>query len=206
LSALTIYLEGGGDTKEQKGQLRQGMDAFLKSAKDRFREKRWGWKLVACGGRQEAFDSFIWARNQAKTGEIVILLVDSEAPVTATCRADHLRQRQGDGWDLSGVPDNHIHLMVQSMEAWIVADPEALEAYYGQGFQRNALPRRKNLEGEPKADCARKLKAATSKTKTKGAYHKINHASELLKIISPDKVRVRCPHAEILFKTLLDLV
>ena len=95
--------------------------------------------------------------------------------------------------------------MVQAMEAWIVADPDALTAYYGQHFFKNALPKRHNLEEEPKLDCANKLAAATRPTQ-KGEYQKIRHAAELLAKISPNKVRNRCPHAEILFSTLSHLI
>jgi hypothetical protein len=95
--------------------------------------------------------------------------------------------------------------MVQAMEAWIVADPGALEEYYGQHFRRNALPTRQNLEEEPKDDCAAKLATATKPTQ-KGEYQKIRHAADLLKKISPTNVRARCPHAEIMFSTLAKLI
>jgi len=91
------------------------------------------------------------------------------------------------------------------MEAWIVADPDALAAYYGPHFLRNALPTRANLEEEPKADCAAKLSAATRPTQ-KGEYRKIKHAAELLGRITSEKVRLRCPRAEIMFSTLERLI
>jgi Domain of unknown function (DUF4276) len=103
------------------------------------------------------------------------------------------------------VPEAHIHLMVQAMEAWVVADPDALATYYGQKFLRNTLPTRANLEEEPKADCAKKLSTATRPTQ-KGEYQKIRHAADLLARISAEKVRARCPHAEIMFSTLSSLI
>ena len=67
-----------------------------------------------------------------------MLLVDAEGPVaTGTC--EHLRAR--DGWDMTGVDAQSVHLMVQTMEAWIVADADALGSYYGNGFNAGALPR-----------------------------------------------------------------
>ncbi len=204
MKAVTIYLEGGGPSEAFKAQLRRGMSEFLAELKDKARAKKWKWKLIPCGGRQEAFDAFMNARKHARD-ELIVLLVDAEAPLTAATRAAHLRQRQGDGWDLTGVPEDHIHLMVQAMEAWIVADPDVLENYYGQGFRKNVLPTRQNLEEEPKVDCAAKLATATEKTQ-KGEYQKIRHASDLLKKISPAKVRARCPHAELMFSTLATLI
>jgi len=205
VSGLTIYMEGGGDSKDQKAQLRQGMSQFLVVLKEKARAKNWKWKLTPCGGRQAAYEAFLNARRRPMDGEMIVLLVDSEAPVTAVGRAAHLRQRVGDGWDLMGVPEDHVHLMVQAMEAWIVADPQVLADYYGQNFLRRALPTRQNLEEEPKTDCANKLSTATRPTQ-KGEYQKIRHAADLLARISSEKVRARCPHAEIMFSTLTALI
>jgi hypothetical protein len=205
MSGVTIYMEGGGDSKDQKAQLRQGMSQFLAALKDKARAKNWSWKLTPCGGRRAAYEAFLNARRSPADGELIVLLVDSEAPVTTASRAAHLRERPGDGWDLKGVPEAHIHLMVQAMEAWIVADPDTLTTYYGQNFLRNALPTRANLEEEPKADCAKKLSAATRPTQ-KGEYQKIRHAADLLARISSEKVRTRCPHAETMFSTLSPLI
>jgi Domain of unknown function (DUF4276) len=205
MSGVTIYMEGGGDSKDQKAQIRQGMSRFLATLKDKASARNWKWKLTLCGGRRAAYEAFLNARRRPAAGELIVLLVDSEAPVTATTRAAHLHDRPGDGWDLTGVPEAHIHLMVQAMEAWVVADPDALATYYGHRFLRNALPTRANLEEEPKADCAKKLSAATRPTQ-KGEYQKIRHAADLLARISSEKVRARCPHAEIMFSTLSSLI
>lgn len=107
----------------------------------------------------------------------------------AQARVQHLHQREG--WDLSGVGPEQVHLMVRCMEAWIVADPEVLSSFYGKGFQLRSLPTRQNLEEEPKPDLQDKLKKATRKTQ-KGEYQKIKHASKLLGMIDPAKVGKRC--------------
>ena len=54
--------------------------------------------------------------------------------------------------------------MAQCMEAWLVADPEALAEFYDQGFNANALPKRINLEEEPKAQIYVALENATRQT------------------------------------------
>lgn len=202
---VAIYIEGGGDSTDDRDALRRGMDMFLDALKERTRSRAWRWKPVFCGGRRAAYEKFMNARKFAGPNDIILLLVDSEAPVTAATKAGHLKQRQGDGWELDGVPEDHIHFMAQTQEAWIVADPEALAAYYGKGFHAKSLPTRQNLEEEAKPDVATKLKKATEGTQ-KGEYQKIDHASDLLKKIDPAKVRVRCPHAERLFTTVADLI
>ena len=186
--------------------LREGMDVFLAEIKDAYRAQGWDWKLVSCGSRDEAYKRFrnVRENNIRANGaaDILVLLVDSEDPVSLT-PTDHLTTR--DGSNLNGVNDDHVHLMVQTMEAWIVADPGVLSGYYGQHFQANALPRRQNLEEESKDDIERALRHATQNTQ-KGKYHKIKHARHLLHRIDPMTVRQRCPHCERLFETLLKLI
>ena len=82
------------------------------------------------------------------------------------------------------------------MEAWIAADPDALQEFYRRDFKRDSLPKRPNLEDEPKSDLYEKLKSATKDTQ-KGAYGKIKHASKLLEMIGPDMVAARCPRFRI---------
>jgi hypothetical protein len=197
MKRVAIYMEGGGDGKDTKAALRQGMDAFLTPLKDKAREHSWHWKLVCCGGRAAAFDAF---RNAIQSGDdsIVALLVDAEGPVSDSPCA-HLQSK--DGWDLQLASDDVVHLMVQTMEAWIVADPDALTAYYGQHFRRNALPGSQNLETVARATIASALEQATQQTQ-KGAYHKIRHASDLLKRIDRQKVKQRCPSCARMFDAL----
>ena len=97
--------------------------------------------------------------------------------------------------------DEQIHLMVQTMETWIVADSEALIKYYGQGFRANVLPVREDLEKEDKTTVADALGRATEQTQ-KGRYHKIRHAGDLLASINPKKVQARCRHCKKLFAAL----
>ena len=207
MTQIAFYVEGGGDTAHQKAELRQGFDGLLASAKSRATAKRLRWKLACAGGRREAYEAFI---NAVRTNRdaINVLLVDSEDPVVpeigdpardAAARVAHLRHR--DGWDLSATRAERVHLMVRCMEAWIVADPDALAAYYGQGFSPNVLPARPNLEEEPKPDVNDKLARATRDTQ-KGEYGKIKHASHLLQRIDPARVTRRCSRFATLMRWL----
>jgi hypothetical protein len=202
VSGIAIYMEGGGNTAATKQALRQGMEVFLTPLKGFARDQEWHWKLVVCGPRNEAFKRF---RDACKAGDmtIVALLVDAETAVKGSSRA-HLKKR--DKWNLSFTSDDLVHLMVQTMEAWIVADPDALEMYYGQKFNRNVLPPAPNLEKVAKSDVAAALDNATKNTKTKGKYQKIKHASDLLKLIRPIKVQDRCPSCKRLFTTLTQAI
>ena len=154
-------------------------------------------ELVCCGPRDEAFQRF---RNAVNNGDDVvnILLVDAEGPVSQSARA-HLQGR--DKEDLRFASGDTIHLMVQAMEAWVVADPAALATFYGRGFRAQKLPRGSDLETVSKADLARSLKEATERTKKK-RYHKIQHASHLLERIDVNKAKNRCSHCKRLFEKL----
>ena len=72
---------------------------------------------------------------------------------------------------------------------------ESLAAYYGQGFLANALPKRDDIEAEPKTDVTASLTHATKNTKTKGEYHKTRHGFDLLGSIDAEKVCKRSRHA-----------
>ena len=205
MTGVTIYMEGGGDSRHLRAELRQGMDGFLAALKNQVRSKRRTWKLIPCGGRQEAYEAFVNARRRPAGAEIIVLLVDSEGPVATATRAQYLRMRQSDQWDLIGVAEDTIHLMIQCMEAWIIADPEALAAYFGHYFNASALPNHRNLEEASKLDVAQALANATRHT-TKGAYQKIRDASALLRRIDPNKVSARCPSCKRMFTELGALI
>ena len=201
MSGIAIYMEGGGDGASAKAALRQGMDTLLEPLKQLARAKSWRWRLVCCGSRNEAHRGFRNALDHGDGG-VCILLVDAEGPVNQSA-GHHLQRREG--WDLCATPEDQIHLMVQAMEAWILADPPALAKYYGQGFRLTALPKTQNLEDVSKQDLERGLRQATEDT-SKGRYHKIKHASDLLKRIDVSAVTSRCRHCKRLFEVLGQMI
>lgn len=202
---VKLYVEGGGDTAVLKTACREGLTTFVTKAGLKNRPR-----IVACGSRRDAFDSFCTA---IASGEDAILLVDSEDAVIAQHqqgRPDtwqpwaHLKARQGDGWDKpAGAADTQCHLMVQVMENWFLADQEALKAFFGQGFKENALPAANNaIEGIAKPQVYSALAQATSTCKTKAAYGKGEHSFKLLTKIDPVKVTQASPWA----KRLVDVL
>ena len=155
------------------------------------------WKLVPCGPRDEAFRKFRRAA-QNTDGAVVLLLLDAEGPVAMEPGA-HLKAR--DGWDMADVGAGSVYLMVQTMEAWIVADADALDRYYGRGFRAELLPKAADLESVAKSEIEGSLRRATQRTR-KGRYHKIRHASDLLQRVDAEKVKARCGHCRRLFDEL----
>lgn len=203
VNEVRIYIEGGGESKDTKALLRQGFSSFFKELVQVAQSKKIKWNITLCGSRNNAFRDF---KNALVThaDAFVILLVDSEAPVTQS-PWEHLKSR--DNWDApSGIDDTHCYLMVQAMEAWFMADIDTLKNFYGQGFKENAIPKKSNVETIEKDLLERSLEAATRDTKSKGEYQKIQHAFKLLEMLDVDKVRKASSECDRIFTTLTQLM
>ena len=193
--SVRLYVEGGGDNKALRAKCRSGFRTFLEKAGLAGRMPR----IVACGGRDNAYDSF--KTGHASKVAKAMLLVDAEEAVTADDPWQHLKSR--DGWDRpSGATDEQCHLMVQVMESWFLADKDALQAYFGQGFRMSSLPANPKIEQIPKQDVERGLDGATQGTR-KGRYNKGAHSFEILERIDPAKVGNGSCHAERFVQALL---
>ncbi len=202
---ITLYVEGGGSGAHSgslQAALRQGFsDFFSKTALGTQRRP----KVVACGGREQAFDRF---KTALSAGENALLLVDSEDPVDKVAMPGddkatwspwaHLRQQAG--WSKpEHAHDRDAHLMVQCMESWLLCDPHALKAFFGSGFKDLELkPASEKLTKRELSDC---LESATQNT-PKGRYNKGSHSFKLLALIDPAKVLHQSPWASRLLDEL----
>jgi hypothetical protein len=181
-----IFVEGGSKGKLAQ-KCRQGFARFFEKAGLGQRRPR----IVSCGTRRAAYEDFCLALSKAGKNDIYLLLVDAEAPVTVDKDQVwvHVKARQGDGWDQ---PDNAeadmLHFMVECMESWFLADSQALENFFGRGFNADAIPKKTDIESISKADVYEALKRATAKLKTKRQYGKGEHSFSLLEKIDPAKV------------------
>jgi len=199
VKSIRIHVEGGGDWKKQRELVRKGFRSFLAPVLDKARVRRIKTRIVASGSRNSAYDDFCTA-VRTYPDDFNVLLVDAEGPVVGG-PWDHLRER--DRWKRpDGVTDEHCHLMVQLVEAWLVADEATLKRYYGKGFLESALPKRDDIEAVPKGDIVSALDRATKGTDTKGGYQKIRHCSDLLAMLDAALVRRRARHCERLFASL----
>ena len=194
---VKFYVEGGGDGKSLKTKCREGFSSFFAKANLAGRMPQ----VIACGGRETAFDRFCTALGSRKAEEFIVLLVDSEDPV-AEGSGPWLHLSTRDGWEKPDeATDENAHLMVQCMEAWFLADKDRLAAYFGQGFNRNALPGRLEIEDVAKRDVLQGLKNATRQCE-KGEYGKGRHSFDILERIDPAQVMNTSPHASRLVETL----
>lgn len=192
---VRVYVEGGGDPGSTKAACREGFRRLFQKLANLGVNPT----VIASGGRLKAFQNFCDAL-EASRDELILLLADAERPVVASVWT-HLGA-EPDCWRKpAAAADEQAHLMVQSMEAWFIADKDALARYYGRGFRANALPRHQDIEAIPKDDLVPALERASRAT-TKGRYHKTWHGYAILATISPAKVRQRSPHAERFFHVL----
>lgn len=198
---VKLYVEGGGDSSILRTACRRGFTSFITKAGVASRPR-----VVACGSRRDAFDSFCTA---IANGEEAMLLVDAEAPVAAAAEQPedepdkgqpwlHLKSRSGDGWDKpAGSEDADCHLMVQCMESWFLADRETLKAFFDPGFSASALPAAANaIESVAKLAVYDALDRSTRTCSRKGSCGKGQHSFKLLAAINPAKVMAACPWAK----------
>ena len=190
-----LYVEGGGDGRALRQALREGFRAFFKNAG----LKRLP-RVVACGSRQHAYDDFRAAIGQSSV-DFAALLVDSEGPVSATTAWAHLKER--DDWERpSSATEQNVHLMVQVMESWFLADRDCLVRYFGKGFRASALPAPQwEVEDVPKEEVGRALNESARRSRKEG-YDKGRDSFELLSQLGAAKVIEASPHARRLVETL----
>ena len=194
---VKVYVEGGG-----QGKLRTACRSGFSSFFDKAGPKDYMPRVVACGSRDETLKRFqIALNNIGGSGEVPILLVDSEGPVqSGKTPWQHLRSR--DNWKR---PDNaqedQAHLMVQFMESWFLADVSELESFFRRGSRTTSQAQRNDIEQISKEDVLNQLKAA-SRGSRKGAYRKGRHSFDILAQIDPEKVIQRSRFAKRLVETL----
>lgn len=193
-----VYAEGGGDSAALRAEMRRAFAEFF--GKTRLGSARRP-RVVPCGDRMSAFDSFRTALSQ---GRRALLLVDSETAIDHHDQAplgapdewrpwSHLKKR--DGWAKPDrAADLDCHLLAQCMESWLLSDWAEVAAFFGQGFIAAKKPTG-DVESIDKLEVYSVLEQATRACKTKAVYVKGDHSFKLLAVISPDAVCAASPWA-----------
>ncbi|MEH2323716.1 MAG: DUF4276 family protein [Nostoc sp.] len=224
---IYIYIEGAGDEDdiEQLPRQRPGFRSGIRSGKETTTGLRQGFIkffqnlydiagenikifIVMCGSRSDAYENFKIAL-ESQPEAFNVLLIDAESPVYSTVTPwEHLRNRTEDHpWILDAVnfEDDWCHLMVQTMEAWFIADIDALREFYGKGLRENiilqGMARNRSVETISKATLKVWLEAATRRTEKK-KYHKTRHAPKLLALLNVARVCQASTYCDRLFTTL----
>ena len=145
-------------------------------------------KVTPCNSRDDAI-------KQCVKGDDAILLIDSEGEELDSL-ISRIRSHIG--------PDKHPFFMVQKMEAWFIADRNALRNHFGAGFRESALPRNRNVEEVSIQDIDNALRNATRDC-AKQRYSKGRDDVGLLNQLNPTTVYNACPNFALLIDHLREL-
>ncbi len=197
---VEVYVEGGGDSKDVKIRCREGFHKLL----DRTGLKRKP-RFIPCGGREAVFDKFKTALR-AKDAHPVLLVDSEDVLKSPDINAwEHLQSR--DAWMRpEGVLNDQAQLMVTCMETWIMADQDALHAFYGAALNKNALLPAYELESRERHVVQQTLENATRSCGNDKMYRKGKRSFRILGELNPAVLEKHLPHFAHLVATLAKLL
>lgn len=149
---------------------------------------------MAGGPRAETIRDFL-RYCSIEPSSLNVLLIDSEGPVTDTDKYIRDSLRSLSVWD-GGVScsDEQLHLMVQAMEAWFVADPQSLSRRFGQNYSTRHLPSPESAETVSAADLLTAIRRGLPQSRRRRGYDKVSDGVELLRLIDQGVVSRHCGH------------
>lgn len=185
--STSIYLEGGGDSKELHIRCRAGFRKLLENCGFTGRLPH----LTACGGRNATFDDFQTAHTAKRGSKFVAMLIDSEEPLLDLHAAWQHLHRYDDWNEPAGASDEQVLFMTTCMETWIVSDRKALTTHYGGKLQNSALPALNDLESRSRQEVQEKLAHATRSCTN--SYNKGKRSFEILGKLSRTELEKHLP-------------
>lgn len=155
---VTVFIEGSSNDKN--GNLRQGFGKlFEQKLKGRMP------KIVLGDDKHSTIRKF----KGDKLSEKKLILIDLDAN-------EEMRETQLKELELDKA---QTFFMIQELEAWFISQSEILDSYYGVDIKGKVS----NKDPKTISNPSDFLAQLTRKTK-KGEYHKVKHATDLLKKLS----------------------
>ena len=187
VSRVVIHFEGAKD-------LREGFVELFGNHIERARQKRIRFDMIAGGSNAETVKDFLRSCRR-NPSDLNVLLIDSEGPASSAAEAIRaLRSRSY--WDANAATeDGQINFMVQAMEAWFIADPQALASHFGNGFAAGRLLNPQNAESISPNGLTDSINQALRGIggRRRKKYDKVSDGARLLAKIDEATVRRNCP-------------
>jgi len=143
-------------------------------------------RIIMGGNKPETIKKFIKSPFDAQN----VLLIDLDNPrseLEADIASENLQAEQA-----------KVCYMIQEMEAWLLSQPDILDAYYQDSSISRRMTKRSPAEiPDPKAE----LQRLTKQTQ-KGSYHEVKHGSDLLSQLDLSRLITDFPQVEKLIKLL----
>lgn len=177
---VKLFIEGSTD--RTNGNLREGFaKLFGQKLKDQMP------RLVMGNGKDQTIDKFMNDNSDEKF--LLIDLDKNENQRTSEITALGLSKYQRSSF-----------FMIQEMEAWILSQPNVLDAYYKGGISKQ-IPSKHSKEISDPSDELVKL---TKRTR-KGEYHKIKDAVNLLPLLDLSQLEIDFEDVKKLIQTLTNI-
>jgi Domain of unknown function (DUF4276) len=179
-----IFVEGGSNNSDSAARL--GFKQFFEKAGVEKLPR-----VVICGPRGAAIRSY---RQRQGLG---VLLVDSEAPVTASTKIQHLLDREDiDHKHKHQLAEEEVFFMIEAMESWLIADIESIAKTHPKVDPKPAQKVRERVQNQvekiSKRDSDEALKKSLPENLGKG------RRMELMGLLDPEIVMRMAPEANAL--------
>jgi hypothetical protein len=167
---VIIFIEG--ESNSPNGDLRQGFTKLFKKILVNNLPS-----TILGDGKSQAIKKFLKNKREC---DLALLLIDLDKPISELeqdLKDNNLESKRGD-----------VFYMIQEMESWFLSQPKILDVFYGRDNSKKSISEK--LSTKKAVDFnqpGKELKRLTKNT-LKGEYHKIRHATELLKLIDPFKL------------------